>query len=113
MHFPWMLNWEANTVPHKPYPNFQQFSRMAPTDGGQGNFSYADTSVYGQRGFRSQFYDVDFYYNNGILVPYSTPTGRIIVPGPGGGARLPGLRKFGSRAAGFDPHGAVLLRLFR
>lgn len=65
------------------------------SSGGQGSFSFADTSVSGSRGNRS-----------------SDPTyGRAIVAGFGGGARASSLLKYGSRASGFDPNGLVFLRL--
>lgn len=60
-----------------------------PSNGGQGAYSFADTSVFGPREFKS------------------THTG-----GGGGGAHL-GARKFGSHALGYSPNGAVLLRIFK
>lgn len=58
-----------------------------PGNGGQGSYSFADTSVFGLREFKSTY------------------TG-----GGGGGAHL-GARKFGSHALGYSPNGAVLLRI--
>lgn len=63
------------------------------TKGGKGSFSYGDTSVYGVQ-------------QNVQLV------GSDVIPGGGGGARLPGSRQFGSHAPGFDPNGFVGIRLY-
>ena len=73
-----------------------ELSQLA-VSGGQGSFSYADTSVSGGRGNRSS----DPYF------------GRAIVPGAGGGARASSLLKYGSRATGFNPNGVVYLRLVK
>lgn len=64
--------------------------------GGKGSFSYADTTVYGP----------------GESYAYETISGAAIpVPGTGGGARVPGNRKYGSQALGYIHDGVVLLRL--
>lgn len=69
-----------------------------PSAGGRGSYSYADTSVYGQRQFRQ-------------LWEYSTTYNPVYVAGGGGGARPGKNLKHGSRAVGFSPDGVVVLRL--
>ena len=84
--------------------------------GGQGSFSYGDTSVYGPRDFRDNFIQI-----NKAVDPYTyevireTPiqTGWGIVPGGGGGAKAPGKRWHGSRALSFDPNGVVIIKVFK
>lgn len=65
------------------------------SNGGQGSFSYADTSVYGARGQAA-------YVGSAR-----------IVPGAGGGARATGNRKAGSRSSGYSPKGLVVVRVFK
>lgn len=60
---------------------------VGSSSGGQGSYSFADTSVYGNRGIRELF-----------------------VPGGGGGAKI-GTFKFGGAAVSWLPQGAVILRL--
>jgi hypothetical protein len=60
---------------------------IAASSGGQGAYSFADTTVYGNRGVR------DLY-----------------TPGGGGGAKV-GSYKYGGAAVGWNPGGAVVLRL--
>ena len=67
--------------------------------GGQGSFSYTDTSVYGVRQARQM------YTGRGISAP--------IIGGVGGGARLTKLQGYGSKAPGFSPQGAVQIRIFK
>ena len=84
------------------------------TGGGQGSFSYADTSMYGVRQPRQQFVAIRRTYdgNTGLISSeVLVPSGIFVVPGTGGGTKLPGKRLYGSRATGFSPKGAVLLRL--
>lgn len=57
------------------------------SSGGQGSYSFADTTVYGNRGVRN-----------------------LYVPGGGGGAKV-GSYKYGGAAVGWNPGGAVVLRL--
>lgn len=57
-------------------------------NGGQGSYSFADTDVYGNRGVRLGSYE----------------------PGGGGGAKI-GSYKYGGAAVGWNPEGAVILRL--
>lgn len=59
--------------------------------GGQGSYSFADTTVYGPRQPRSG--------------------GRLTIPGTGGGAKVNKLMPYGSNAPGFNPNGAVFIRL--
>lgn len=80
------------------------------TNGGRGSFSYADTAVFGERQLKE---DIT------IMVPIGSVFGgynklpRPMIPGGGGGAR--GLRSlpYGSRAPGFSPNGAVIIRLVK
>lgn len=58
-----------------------------PGNGGRGSYSFADTSVFGERQLKSKY------------------------PGGGGGSAHLGNHKFGSNALGYLPKGAVLLRL--
>lgn len=85
------------------------------TAGGHGSFSYADTTVYGNRQDRTAFAGRPWSLVGGVWVPGAAgpSTGSLIVPGTGGGAKLPGKRNYGSRAPGFSPNGAVLIRLFK
>lgn len=84
------------------------------TEGGRGSLNYADTSVWGARGPLGTY--------SQIIRNYDAVTGDLISaiesliqanvnPGSGGGARIPGNRKYGSRALGYSHNGAVLLRL--
>ena len=90
-------------------------AQVLATAGGQGSFSYADTTVYGNRDDKTPYANRVWGLVGGIWVPVSTgpATGPLIVPGTGGGAKLPGKRYHGSRARGFNPNGAVLIRLFK
>lgn len=65
--------------------------------GGKGAFSFADTSVYGP----------------GASYTYDPTHDGEPLPGSGGGARVPGNRKYGSEAMGYSHDGVVLLRLTR
>lgn len=105
-----------------PYKSFYVV-RLA-SNGGQGSFSYSDTSVYGPRENRGFGYSESRKYDNaGQLISITkSPMGSRspayggggpIIPGGGGGAKLPGKRYFGSRAVGFNPDGAVVIRLFK
>jgi hypothetical protein len=87
------------------------------TPGAKGSFSYSNTSVYGQRQDRTFSYTekvaqpVDTMVKRDPLVLEQTPTPYLIVPGGGGGARINKSQGFGSRAPGFSPDGAVLVRV--
>lgn len=89
------------------------------TNGGQGSFSYGDTSVYGQRQFKSNQlrYFRSYDYSEGVqgelVEERAIPTDIPIFPGGGGGAKAPGKRYFGSKAAGFSPNGAVIIKIFK
>lgn len=91
-------------------------TRHDATAGGQGSFSYADTSVYGQRQFRQ----VWIYSRPISKLPYDgtytmapTTTDSSLVPGGGGGARPITNLKVGSRAPGYSPDGIVVIRLVK
>lgn len=87
---------------------------LTATDGGRGSFSYADTSVHGPRQYRGFGFTLKRTFENGDLISEIwVPASGVIYPGTGGGAKIPGQRKFGSRAVGFSPNGAVLIRLSR
>jgi hypothetical protein len=91
------------------------------TDGGRGSLSYGDTSVYGDRGNIGSYSALVPKYAQAamgqdwlidpllgvddVLIP------TYVNPGSGGGARIPGNRKYGSRARGYIRDGAVLVRL--
>lgn len=62
-------------------------SPAGPSSGGQGSYSFADTTVYGNRGVKSGY-----------------------IPGGGGGAKV-GSYKYGGAAVGWNPGGAVIIRL--
>lgn len=87
----------------------------SPTDGGRGSFSSDDRSVYGIPGpkfWRSYTTYVSFDYVTGNILTTAESSGPEL-PGCGGGARLNRLRGFGSRADGYDPNGAVFIRITR
>lgn len=69
------------------FPLFQTIPGIAASSGGRGNFSFADTSIFGDRQLAS-----------GIL------------PGGGGGAKMIGGRNYGGRAPTYNPNGLVLIR---
>jgi hypothetical protein len=86
------------------------------SSGGQGSFSYADTSVYGAR--QPRFFPIYEYYRydtaTGLILSTTRMTGSDpIGAGGGGGARVNQLKGYGSKAPGYSPHGLVLIRLFR
>lgn len=60
--------------------------------GGKGSFSYADTAVYGPG--QSYFYIAE-----------------LPVPGSGGGAKIDKLKRYGAFTTGYNPAGAVFVRL--
>lgn len=83
--------------------------------GGKGSFSYGDTSIYGIPGLPGYFTESRrrFDYVTGDLLE-TLPTGSsFILPGGGGSVKLPGNRKYGSKASGYSPNGAVLIRLIK
>jgi hypothetical protein len=77
--------------------------------GGRGAFSYADTSVHGpgQPEHYEMFQPQPPGYP-GTPQPVSTLTG-----GTGGGAKINKRLPYGSRALGFDPNGAVYIRIYK
>lgn len=93
------------------------------TAGGQGSYSYADTSVYGQRQPRQpwtymkpvstgQAYADGTFVSTGLIyVPTVEPNS--LIGGSGGGARPAKNLKVGSRASGYSPNGVVVLRLVK
>lgn len=98
------------------------------TQGGRGSLNYGDTSVWGARGPLGTYSQVvrapapytqwNYKYNAIISeTPWSATVESLIPksanPGSGGGARIPGNRKYGSQAPGYNHDGAVLLRLFK
>lgn len=86
------------------------------TAGGQGSYSFGDTSVYGQRGFRGPWtYQKPTTVIGSGTVTYvpTTDTNFLITPGAGGGARPLKTLKHGSYATGYSPNGVVVLRLTR
>jgi hypothetical protein len=72
------------------------------SSGGRGSYSFADTTVFGERGLR-------------VTDPRANSHGteRAVVPGGGGGARANRQLPFGSHAVGYSPHGVVVIRLTR
>lgn len=101
------------------------------TAGGQGSYSFADTSVYGARQFRQpwtylkpvdgfsassfpgQFGPTAVTLPNGTVTYVPTTNPYLAIPGGGGGARPIKNLKVGSRAPGYSPNGVVVLRLTR
>lgn len=83
------------------------------TDGGRGNYSFSDTSVFGLKEARSYFKTKSYTYDNvtgAITSVIETSTGQRSVPGGGGGANVLGRAKGGEGLAS-DPNGAVVIRL--
>lgn len=80
--------------------------------GGQGSYSFSDTSVYGQRQFRIGMAAMQAQYVNGevIFQPVGSAV-NLIIPGSGGGARPFPNMKYGGRTTGYSPNGIVVLRL--
>lgn len=86
------------------------------TNGGQGSFSFGDTSVFGSRGFRSNFIDATRAYDPAtgeVISSIPKPTSYQVVAGGGGGAKAPGKRWHGSKASGYSPNGTVIIKLFK
>lgn len=84
------------------------------TSGGKGTMSYADISVHGKGELWSYWVRIDRRYSHYTgLVEYETPTITTskYVPGGGGGVRALKKYPYGSRAAGYNPNGHVLIRL--
>lgn len=95
-------------------------SDVFATAGGRGSLNFADTSVYGARGPLGTYFAALRQYDEhipftdnymGDLTIVDTLIRSTINPGSGGGARIPGNRKYGSRAQGYTHDGAVLLRI--
>lgn len=84
------------------------------TAGGQGSYSFGDTSVYGARQFRQPWTYLKPVTSPGDGTYTYVPTsdsGNLVTPGGGGGARpFPNL-KYGGRGVGFSPDGIVVVRL--
>lgn len=90
-----------------------QINHLA-TAGGQGSYSFADTTVYGQRQYRLPWTYMKPTDNNGVLTfAQVVDSNYLITPGGGGGARPTKNLKVGSRATGYSPNGAVVVRLTR
>lgn len=84
------------------------------TAGGQGSYSYADTSVYGQRQFRlpwTYLKPVIPYGAGTYTLVSTTDQENLVIPGGGGGARPFPNMKYGGRGIGFSLNGIVVLRL--
>lgn len=102
------------------------------TAGGQGSYSFGDTSVYGQRQFRQPWTymkpipgtwsilqptatnkppSYGNYPNGTVTYTPVTVSNELVVPGGGGGARPTKNLKAGSRASGYSPDGVVVVRL--
>ena len=71
------------------------------SNGGQGSYSFADTTVYGIRQYRQSIPSG----SGGVSV--------AVVPGGGGGVRANHTTPAGSKASGYSPDGAVLIRIFK
>lgn len=89
------------------------------TAGGQGSYSFADTSVYGARQFRQAWsylqpiigYDSVTGMSTGLVTFIPRTSTELIIPGTGGGARPFPNMKYGGRGVGFSPDGIVVVRL--
>ena len=85
-----------------------------PTDGGRGSFSYADTSIFGDRQQKSNWVTTQYifdYVTGNITSVNKFPTTNTIIPGGGGGAKALHKMNYGSRAVSFNPNGLVVIRL--
>lgn len=94
-----------------PYSFERQGSR-----GANGSFSYADTSVYGPG--TGPTYPLHFLRTYASDEPRILETRlyqalHVLVPGVGGGARINKKSGFGSYAPGYNPNGAVFIRVFK
>lgn len=118
-----------------PYSN--RAKNPNPTRGGNGSFSYADTKVYGPGGTPAFWLQQIWKVNNAtgevidsgkqIWLPAGETTfSTRVVPGQGGGVRLPGKRFYGGGSLnasastnlgdtgpGPNHNGIVLLRLMK
>lgn len=89
------------------------------TAGGQGSYSFADTSVFGSRQFRQAWayiqplrvFDSVTGLQTGAFTLDPRTSAELIIPGGGGGARPFPNMKYGGRGTGFSPNGVVVLRL--
>jgi len=84
------------------------------TAGGQGSYSFGDTTVYGQRQFRQPWTyikPVVSYPSENITYVPTVDTNYLVTAGGGGGARPFPTVKVGSRAVGYSPNGIVIVRL--
>jgi hypothetical protein len=97
---------------------------VLPTAGGRGSFSFAETSVFGQRGTRDTLTyqvptdapsvlapDGSRTLRTGQVAYISRTTPSAVIPGAGGGARPLTNMKYGSKALGYSPDGVVVIRL--
>lgn len=98
-----------------PMPGFsgQTVVHHFATAGGQGSYSFGDTSVYGPRQFRQPWTYLKpvFQPNGTVTYTPTTEANTLVIPGGGGGARPNTSVKAGSKAPGFSPDGVVVLRL--
>jgi hypothetical protein len=94
----------------KLWPDGVSIAGRKATAGGRGSFSYADTSVYGQRQYPTTYGAVDANY-----AEYNWTSGELlnIVPGGGGGVRAVRKRMVGSDAQSYSPDGLTLIRLIK
>lgn len=118
-----------------PIPYSQRKQTPTPTKGGTGSFSYADTKVYAPGSpiafWMQPRWRVDpatgAVIDNGahIWLPFIVGTSAQLIPGQGGGAKLPGKRLYGGggnnsaasimlgAGPGPNPNGFVLIRLMK
>jgi hypothetical protein len=118
-----------------PYSN--RVNKPNSTRGGMGSFSYADTKVYGLGGDPAFWLQQIWKVNNATgevtdsgkkiwLPPGEITFSTRLVPGQGGGAKLPGKRlngggsldpsastNLGGTGPGPNPNGIVLIRLMK
>lgn len=72
------------------------------SDGGKGSFTYADISIYGPG------------ENGSGTAPATSSADHLKTrPGGGGGARINKTLKYGSKALGYNPNGAVFIRMYK
>jgi hypothetical protein len=118
-----------------PIPYSQRKQTPTSTKGGTGSFSYADTKVYAPGSSTAFWMQPRWRVNpttgevidNGaqLWLPFGLGASAQIVPGQGGGAKLPGKRMYGGGgfksdastnlgdSPGLNPNGFVLIRLMK
>lgn len=107
------------------------YSKGPGSNGGRGAFSYLDTTIYGAKGLRVPWRvdengrpDLDEDPTSLTHSAPGAPTTSVysgsedpvylpVIPGAGGGVRANRKHPYGSRAAGYNPNGLVLLRLIK